>query len=129
MGKHLLPGLSVCVGSFDEIYEFGAELGRGAFSIVYRTTRKEGGTHHALKVIQKTQAIGKLESEISMSMGVKHPGLVSVSAVYETASTLGLEMELLEGKELFDAICDMEGGGYTEHDAANIVAQVTGHSA
>lgn len=121
----LFPGISEQVDNFEQRYELGSELGRGAFSTVLRVVHKERKTEHALKIVKKSQSVSKLASEIAMSMKVEHPGLVKVSAVLETEDSLGLEMELLLGKELFDAICDMEGA-YTEHDAAHIIRQLAG---
>jgi len=111
------------VSPFADVCDLGVELGRGAFSTVFRATRKDDQTLHALKVVKKSFSIAKLASEIEMSMRVDHPGLVRVSTVLETQDSLGLLMELLEGKELFDAICDMDGA-YTEHDAASVVGQL-----
>eukprot|EP00658_Telonema_sp_P-2_P038018 TRINITY_DN27330_c0_g1_i4.p1 TRINITY_DN27330_c0_g1~~TRINITY_DN27330_c0_g1_i4.p1 ORF type:complete len:394 (-),score=127.73 TRINITY_DN27330_c0_g1_i4:362-1543(-) len=121
---HLLPNISTLVEEFDDVFEIGDELGRGAFSQVFRIHRKETGERRALKIVQKTQAIAKLESEIALSMRVDHPGLVKMEDVFETGTCLGLQMELLEGKELFDAICDLDAGAYSEHDAAHIISQL-----
>ena len=56
---------------------------------MFRATRKDDQTVHALKVVKKTFSIAKLASEIEMSMRVDHPGLVRVSTVLETQDNLG----------------------------------------
>eukprot|EP00657_Telonema_sp_P-1_P005055 TRINITY_DN22174_c0_g1_i1.p1 TRINITY_DN22174_c0_g1~~TRINITY_DN22174_c0_g1_i1.p1 ORF type:complete len:105 (-),score=56.26 TRINITY_DN22174_c0_g1_i1:60-374(-) len=45
---HILPTISTLLESFDEIFELGAELGRGAFSTVYYAKRKDTQAEHAL---------------------------------------------------------------------------------
>jgi len=110
-----------------EYYEIQDIIGEGATSTVYRGERISDGGVHALKVIS-TSGLGRdqqrlLRAETKIMKQVDHPHLVKLHEIFETKDNVVLAMELLEGKELFDAICDR--GAYTEQDAAKVICQVT----
>lgn len=119
-GAHLIEDVS-------EYYEIQDIVGEGATSTVYKGERLSDGSMHALKVIS-TMGMGKderrlLKGETDIIKQVDHPHLVKLYDIYETKDNVVIAMELLEGKELFDAICDR--GAYTEFDAAKVVMQIT----
>lgn len=123
---HFVAGANM-IEDVAEYYEIQDIVGEGATSTVYRGCRISDGRVHALKVIS-TMGLGKdqqrlLKAETEIMKQVEHPHLVKLHDIYETKDNVVLAMELLEGKELFDAICDR--GAYTEQDAAKVICQVT----
>lgn len=123
---HFVAGANM-IEDVAEYYEIQDIVGEGATSTVYKGQRISDGAIHALKVIS-TMGLGKdqqrlLKAESEIMKKVEHPYLVKLHEIFETKDNVVLAMELLEGKELFDAICDR--GAYTEQDAALVVTQVT----
>lgn len=115
------------IEDISEYYDVQDIVGEGATSMVYRGQYHATGVFHALKVISMA-TISKeqekmLADEIEIMKKVDHPNLVQMYEVYETKDNVVIAMELLQGKELFDAICDR--GAYTEQDAAKVTFQIT----
>jgi len=110
----------------DEVYQFGEEIGKGGFSIVYRALRKKDKADFAIKCIPKKNVEGDdiklLRREIQIMKRLNHPNILKLYEVYENDEQFYLVMELVKGKELFDKI--VERGMYSERDAANIIVQV-----
>jgi len=112
-------------GKVDEFYEFGKEIGKGGFSVVYKAKEISTGKHFAIKRIQKDEEgvdIELLKREIYIMKKVDHPNILKLYEVYEDDDYFFLVLELVEGLELFDKIVDR--GNYSESDAANIVKQI-----
>jgi len=112
-------------GGVQEFYEFGREIGKGGFSVVYKAKEKATGKHFAIKRIQKDEEgvdIELLKREIYIMKKVDHPNILKLYEVYEDDDHFFLVLELVEGLELFDKIVDR--GNYSERDAANIVRQI-----
>jgi len=109
----------------EDSYVIGKELGRGAFSIVYLGTGKDG-SKVAVKNISKKdiseEELQNLGREISIMKKLQHPGIVQLKDTFETDTTLYLVLELVDGGELFDQIVDR--GNYSEADAAAVIRQV-----
>jgi serine/threonine protein kinase len=107
-------------------YDMGKELGRGAFSIVYRGKAKSDGKEVAIKAISKKniseEELSTLGREIAIMKKLQHPGIVQLEDIFETDDTLYLVLELVDGGELFDQIVDR--GNYSEADAATLLRQV-----
>jgi len=112
--------------SFESKYTKGGEIGRGAFSIVYKGERKSDGFPIAVKVVDKVgqtpDVIKLLRREISVMQKLQHPGIVSLLDVYEDGSTITMVLEYVDGGELYDQI--IERGSYTEKDAIVTVRQL-----
>ncbi|CAO3576412.1 unnamed protein product [Absidia cylindrospora] len=82
-------------------------------------------TPYALKIILKRVIAGKehmLDSELDILTKVKHPHVVSMHAMYESADAVYIVTDLASGGELFSQLLDQ--GCYTERDAANLVRQM-----
>lgn len=107
-------------------FEFGDELGRGAFGIVYRAKCKKTHENFAVKGINKkelksVEEITDLVKELQMCHTVVgHENILPLTASFEDKETVWLILELCEGGELFDRIID-RGGHYSEADAAAII--------
>jgi len=111
----------------EEVYEFGPVIGQGAFSVVKEATHRETKEKVAIKTIAKQHITAadmrRLGSEIEIMKKLKHKHIIQLIDVYDnTAETLFLVMELVNGGELFDKI--VEKGQYSESDARHIVVQI-----
>merc|ERR1712000_781480 len=107
---------------FDEKYEIGEVLGRGAFSVVKKVTSKRSGRTYAVKIIDKKnvgQDMQRLRIEIDILTRVKHPNIINLKEIMEDDDTLYIITELVTGGELFDKIVEL--GAYTEAAAATLV--------
>jgi len=104
-----------------DIYDFGDELGRGAFAVVRYATHKKSKRKYAVKIIDKknlgeSHAIS-LKREIEIMQQVNHPHIIKLRQVFENEKKyVYLVMELVTGGELFDRIVDKSQ--YSERDAA-----------
>ncbi|RLN95651.1 hypothetical protein BBJ28_00007435 [Nothophytophthora sp. Chile5] len=105
--------------SLEEVYDVGAQLGRGRFSKVCEATHKLTGAKTAVKIIDKSklQAAEKelLRTEIAILKLVRHPNLVRLHDVYEDKQYMYLVTELVTGGELFNRIVGR--ARYTEAEA------------
>ena len=114
------------------LYEMLGELGRGAFSTVYRARSRETGELVAVKVIQLgTFAASErerqeriLDNEIRIMQRVVSDcedtrNLIEIRDVVREEQRLAIVMEVLEGRELFDRIVQKQR--YTERDAAGLL--------
>merc|ERR1712137_1224999 len=107
---------------FQEKYEVGEVLGRGAFSVVKEVTSKRSGRKYAVKIIDKKnvgQDMQRLRIEIDILTRVKHPNIINLKEIMEDEGTLFIVTELVTGGELFDKIVEL--GAYSEADAAKLV--------
>merc|ERR1712137_1132546 len=107
---------------FEEKYDVGEVLGRGAFSVVKEVTSKRSGRKYAVKIIDKKnvgQDMQRLRIEIDILTRIKHPNIINLKEIMEDDETLYIVTELVTGGELFDKIVEL--GAYTEADAAKLV--------
>jgi len=110
---------------FEEKYDIGDELGRGAFSVVKKCVSKNSGKTYAVKVIEKKnvgQDMARLRTEIEILKRVKHPNIIRLKEIRENEDTLFIVTEIVTGGELFDKIVEL--GAYTEADAAKLVLKM-----
>jgi len=107
-------------------YDFGKQLGAGAFSIVREGLNKKTKQKVAIKIIKKETVEGDdiklLRREVHNLKTLDHPHILKLFEVYESKNEFFLVMELVEGKELFDKI--VERGQYSEKDTSNITRQI-----
>jgi len=112
--------------SLDAKYEIGDELGRGAFSIVKRATRKSDGGKFAIKFIGKKfvtkEEMHNLCREIDIMKKLVHENVMKLHEFYETEDLIAMVLELVQDGELFYKI--IEAGSYSEADAKGIVIQI-----
>jgi len=73
--------------------------------------------------IDSQKQLWRLQNEISIHKGAKHPFIVNYVEHYDTNEDLCIVMELCEGGELFNRI--VEKGCFSEKDASRVVKQIT----
>lgn len=104
-------------------YEVKEKLGEGGFAVVKKVIRKDTNQAFALKTIDKAKLkpkqLATLTREINIMEKLNHPNIVRLYEVYQTETELNMILELVEGGELFDAICAR--GSFTEDDAATLI--------
>jgi 3-phosphoinositide dependent protein kinase-1 len=90
-------------------FEFGPQLGEGAFSKVILTTFKHTGKKYATKVIQKQLILRenkiktvKMEKQVLHMMD--HPNIIKLFCTYQDKDNLYFALELAPGGELFSYI-------------------------
>ncbi|KAL5003974.1 hypothetical protein ScPMuIL_017430 [Solemya velum] len=88
--------------SFDDHYEFGKELGRGATSQVFKCEQKGTNQAWAAKIINKKIDKKVIRTEIGVLLKLKHPNVIRLKEIFETQSQIYLVLELVTGGELFD---------------------------
>ncbi|KAG6952498.1 hypothetical protein JG688_00013296 [Phytophthora aleatoria] len=105
--------------SIEEVYNVGAQLGRGRFSKVCEATHKCTGVKSAVKIIDKSklQPTEKelLRTEIAILKLVHHPNIIRLYDVYEDRQYIFIVTELVSGGELFNRIVGR--ARYTEVEA------------
>jgi serine/threonine protein kinase len=99
---------------------------RGHYAVVLRGTCKRTGRAVAIKKIRKFLTDPqRLQAEISVLRRVKrHPNIVELLDVYETAREVQLVLELCTGGELFERLADK--GAYSEADCVRHVRDMAG---
>ena len=117
-------------GSRDELvagallltFDVGRILGEGAFAKVHHA--KRGSSSYALKLVSRQHpdaaTVAALERDVLRAIGA-HKHIVSLVEYAETADAYALLLELAEGGEVFDRICE---GPYSEADAATLAQAV-----
>ncbi|KAF9580360.1 hypothetical protein BGW38_003031 [Lunasporangiospora selenospora] len=121
-------------------YKTGRELGNGSYAVVKEAfhvghaTRLSSsfpliqtGERFAVKIISKRLMAGKehmIRNEIAVLQRISrgHAHILTMVDFFETHNNLYLVMELAEGGELYERLC--EKGNYFEHDAANLVRTI-----
>jgi len=116
--------------SFAHKYQVWEELGKGAFSHVYRCSSRETGEVFAVKVIdlrplklRRSFNSSRLLREVEILQDVTHPNIVQLRDVFEEPEALLVVMEYIPGTDLFDAI--LSRSKFSEDEARPIFAQVT----
>ncbi len=91
---------------FEDTYELGAQIGKGAFGAVFRAKTLAGsrsGESVAVKQVPKESGVKMelLHNEITIWEGLRHPNLVALLDVFEEDEKLLLVTELMKGGDLF----------------------------
>ncbi|EGB09698.1 hypothetical protein AURANDRAFT_12663, partial [Aureococcus anophagefferens] len=106
-------------------------LGRGASGVVRKAYRRSDGLGVAVKTMDLRALrmhggdafkIKKLRREVDVLRTLEHENIVHLYGAFGDDDTVRLVMELVEGRELFDAI--LSRGHYTEADARPIFVQL-----
>lgn len=98
----------VILTDIHSVYKAGKQLGEGAFGKVYELFRVRDSLKFAVKAISKTKINEKpthlqaIISEISIQRSLDHPYVVKLFEVHETANTIYLVLEFVEGTPLLD---------------------------
>ena len=108
-----------------KVYSIKKVLGEGAFAKVYKATRISDGVVVALKAIDNNSTDDSdFQREIHALTLLSKPGHPHVCRLYsqhEDGKYYYLEMELIEGGELFEHL--IENGPFSERDASRFVKQ------
>jgi len=112
--------------NIEDRYELGKIIGRGAFSVVKvgisKATKKKCAVKCITKKLIDKKEMTLLEREIDIMRKLRHPHIIQLIEVVDTAETLYLVLEFASGGELFDAIVNR--GSYSETDAAKLIKQI-----
>lgn len=108
----------------ESLYILHDELGSGAFSTVYRGTKKDTGEvyaikHIAKKDVQSEEDIQALMEEVGILEDIHHPHVMQIFGFYEDPKYYSLVTELVVGGELFDRIVARQH--YNESIARDLV--------
>jgi len=114
------------LNSITDRYALEEDLGSGAFAVVKRCRDLDSGRAYAVKIIKKANLAGtdavRLQQEIAILRKVRHPGVICLRGVCESADDVYLIMDLVDGGELFDEI--VAHGAYGEYEASTIVRNI-----
>lgn len=105
-------------------YEFLKLLGRGAFGKVYHCLDRETKEQCAVKIISKKQFRSELPSilnEVRILSSLNHPNIVKFREVRQSHNHVYIEMELLQGGTLQQAL---ERKHFQDAEAATILKAV-----
>jgi len=90
-------------------FEFGEELGKGAYSTVVLTTFKKTGVKYATKEIEKKLIIKenkvntvKIEKQVLHMMD--HPNIIKLFCTFQDSNNLYFALEFAPGGEMFDIL-------------------------
>ncbi|KAJ3098348.1 hypothetical protein HDU96_011129, partial [Phlyctochytrium bullatum] len=90
-----------------------------------QVTRKSDGQVFAARILSKIDESGAnrdIRQEIAILKKIRHPGLISMLALYESDSEWYIVTEIARGGELFDWV--RERGPFSERGAAEIMRQL-----
>jgi len=109
-------------------YELLEDLGKGTFSVVKRGKHIQTGKEWAIKYIDKSKVLDKMDSiqtEVDILTRItqsRHPHIINLEEIFVTKKGFYLVIEYITGGELFDKIVQLEC--YSEEYASRIVRQI-----
>lgn len=107
-------------------YDFGPELGRGAFAMVRKGKHKSTGDIAAIKIINKgnctEENIMYLQREIDIARSLRHRNVVRTDHVFESNDRLYIVLEYMSGGTLAGFV--HRNGILNEDDARDIMRDV-----
>ena len=95
-------------------------IGKGSFARVYLVENKESKERFAVKAFSKEFLLGQskgkdsLINEMNVMRSLSHPNIMSLEEVHESANSIYLVTEMLEGGELLGKISSPIELGYSE---------------
>ncbi|KAH9489677.1 Calcium/calmodulin-dependent protein kinase type IV [Bulinus truncatus] len=108
--------------NFEDLYDLGKELGRGATAVVYKCTAKGTNQAWAVKIMDKKVEHKTIVTEVGILLKIDHPNIVRMKEVYETEDKVYIVLELVTGSELFERIVSEQF--YSEEQAAKAVRDI-----
>ncbi|KAJ8319889.1 hypothetical protein KUTeg_001476 [Tegillarca granosa] len=110
--------------TFESAYDLKDHMGKGKFGNVYRCVEKISGKTLAAKVIKcRAKEKQKVQRELEIMNKLTHPKLLMLWDAFETARSITLVMECIEGGELFERVVD-EDFDLTERDTVYFMRQI-----
>ena len=79
-------------------------IGEGTFATVRLAVNKQTEEQVAIKIMEKSKIVQRIEREIKVLKNLRHPNIVHLYSVIQTDEKIYLIMEYVKGKELFDYI-------------------------
>nr|QCF40892.1 calcium/calmodulin-dependent protein kinase type IV-like [Onchidium reevesii] len=107
---------------FEDVYDLGKELGRGATSVVHKCCVKGTDQAWAVKIMDKRVELKTIVTEIGILLKLNHPNIVRMKEVFETLDHDYIVLELVTGSELFERIITQEY--YSEEQAATAIRDI-----
>lgn len=111
---------------FNDEYVLKETLGEGAFGVVGKCEKINGGVLRAVKMLSKLNLTEKelkdIANEIQIVKELDHPNILKMYEEFEDHKYLYIVTELLQGGELFDELIRRKK--FTEKDCAKIVSQL-----
>ena len=107
------------------VFQFGEKLGSGTFATVVLVTENATKKKYAMKIIDKSKSRGmedQIIKEITILKRIQHPNIIRLYECFETKDKIYMQMEYVDGGELFDRIVNL--GFYGEEDAKSIVKNI-----
>ena len=116
---------------FQDIFELGSVVGRGAMCAVHQCHLRVSGEVFAVKVFKTNSAeqhsvLQQLAAEIATHRLLSHPNIVSLRACFQEPEAMYVVMEYLAGGDLLDRILNKIASGdpYQEQDAAHVMKSI-----
>jgi calcium-dependent protein kinase len=101
-------------------------LGKGCSGSVVAARGRQTGREVAVKTYSKSgismKKLANLKSEVNIYLGIQHPHIASLLAVYEDEATLSFVMELCQGRELHDRLGQKKS--FSEEEAARAAMEM-----
>lgn len=109
-------------------YEIKGGIGKGAYAKVYQSKKKQDGKYYAIKVypkdyLSKPHRITNLRNEIGILAQIKHPNIIKLYQICETADNVNIIMEYGGKVSLEKLIDSMSNKRIPEYIAARIFKQ------
>ena len=115
-----------------DVYEFETILGSGGYADVVRAKHTATGQYVAIKVVDKAKVknieaggarlMERVKTEIDVLSRCRHPNIVRLREVYETADDVSLVMDLMAGGELWDHV--VRKARLSEEEAAPMLKEI-----
>jgi len=110
-------------------FNFGLQIGAGAFAVVKRAIHKD--TQHALAIktyekknLTDKEAKESVQKEINVLSLLEHPNIMGLYEVIDTRTNVNLIMELCSGKSLFHYIKKRPQQKLPEGECKSIIRQL-----
>ncbi|KAA8491411.1 Calcium/calmodulin-dependent protein kinase type 1B [Porphyridium purpureum] len=113
----------------EDFYKVGAQIGKGAFAQVFLCQSRDAleDETYVVKRIEKSASSNKhaslqISRELAIARSIRHPSIVTVIDIFESASEIMIIMEYAEFGDLFQIL--VERGAFTEAVAAECFASL-----
>ena len=113
------------IDQIQQKYQFGEELGKGAFGKVLRCKHLGSGSDFAIKIMEKKMIrqrkvyVQLLENELAILGSKSHPKIIRVIDLLEDRQNYYIVSEVVEGGELFKRLQVV--ANFTEDQACDII--------
>lgn len=121
-----LGALSAATARVGDFYQFGNQIGSGAYSQVLLGRDKIQNTLVAIKVLEKPPGdpdrLELIRREVDVVKRVAHGGVVRIFDVFESREKTYVVMEYMAGGELLDVITEQER--LSERNARHVIREL-----